>query len=426
MGHVIASTASSLDSICLGRGGNGSGASRGDGQPLVGAIVQSTTFCRSGVGSNPEHQYSRVSNPTVTELETVLGNLERALPAACFATGLAAETALFLAVLKQGDHVVCGASVYGGTTRLLQQLLSGLGVETTFVDATNASEIEAAVQANTKLIFVETPANPTLGITDIEACAKIAKTAGVLLAVDNTFLTPVLQQPLDLGADISVYSTTKFIDGHSIALGGAIVSRDAELLERVRWIRKCTGAIQSPLSAWLTTNGVKTLPLRVRAQSKRAETVARWLSEQPEIRSVFHPSQATGDAKAIADRQHVGGHGAVVSFEIEGGYAAGCRFVEHLQLCTLVEHVGSVETLITHPASMTHADVPRDQREAVGVSDSLLRLSVGLEDVDEIIGDLRRGLDAVVDAAGTDEGCGCTSNEASLCTETRHCEVASV
>lgn len=384
MGH----NAPSFDSICLARAG------RGDGQPLVAPIAQSTTFCRSGVGSNPEHQYSRVSNPTVSELEAVLGNLERALPAACFATGLAAETALFLAVLRQGDHVVCGASVYGGTTRLLRQLLSELGIDTTFVDATDAGEIELAVQPNTRLILVETPANPTLGITDIGACARIAKDAGVLLAVDNTFLTPVLQQPLDLGADISVYSTTKFIDGHSVALGGALVTRDAKLLERVRWIRKCTGAIQSPLSAWLTSNGVKTLPLRVRAQSASAETIAAWLAAQPEIKSVFHPSLAQGRAKQIADRQHLGGHGAVVSFEIEGGFDAGCRFVESLRLCTLVEHVGSVETLITHPASMTHADVPRDQREAVGVTDGLLRLSVGLEGVDEIIADLRLGLDA--------------------------------
>jgi len=386
MGH----TTPSFDSICLTRAG------RGDGTPLVAPIAQSTTFCRSGVGSNPEHQYSRVSNPTVSELETVLGNLENALPAACFATGLAAETALFLAVLRQGDHVVCGASVYGGTTRLLRQLLNEFGVEASFVDATDAGEIELAIRPNTRLIFVETPANPTLGLTDIEACARVAKDAGVLLAVDNTFLTPVLQQPLDLGADISVYSTTKFIDGHSVALGGALVTRDAKLLERVRWIRKCTGAIQSPLSAWLTTNGVKTLPLRVRTQSGAAETVAAWLAAQPEIKSVFHPSLAQGKAKEIADRQHLGGHGAVVSFEIEGGFDAGCRFVESLKLCTLVEHVGSVETLITHPASMTHADVPREQREAVGVTDGLLRLSVGLERVDEIIADLRQGLDASI------------------------------
>lgn len=394
----------SPESVCLNRG-----RIVPDGEALVGSIAQSTTFCRSGVGSNPQHQYSRVSNPTVLALETTLGRLENAPAAVCFGTGLAAETALFLALLKAGDHVICGRSVYGGTTRIFQQLLGDLGIETTFVDSTSTDALRAAIRPHTRLIFIETPANPTLGITDITACAAIARESGVLLAVDNTFLTPILQQPLDLGADISVYSTTKFIDGHSIALGGSIVSRDEKLLDRVRFIRKCTGAIQSPFNAWLTSNGVKTLPLRIRAQSGSAETIAKWLSERAEIESVYHPSLLDGEARAIADRQHLvgngGGHGAVVSFEIRGGYDAGCAFVQNLKLCTLVEHVGSVETLITHPASMTHADVPRDQRLEVGISDGLLRLSVGLEEVNELIADLRVGLEAATPGVGADAGC---------------------
>lgn len=384
-GHAL-----SAESICLSHT-----QVVGDGDPLVSGISQSTTFCRSNVGSNPEHQYSRVSNPTVSVLEKVLGELENAPAAVTFATGLAAETALFLSVLKHGDHVICGRCVYGGTTRLLQQLLSDLGIETSFVDATIPEQVQDALQENTRLIFVETPANPTLSLTDIRECAAIAKDAGVLLAVDNTFLTPVLQRPLDFGADISVYSTTKFIDGHSVALGGALVAKDPALLDRFRFIRKCTGAIQSPFNAWLTTNGIKTLPLRVRTQSASAERISAWLNDQPEVARVFHPSLSLGEAKQIAQRQHKGGHGAVVSFEIIGGLDAGRTFVEQLKLCTLVEHVGSVETLITHPASMTHADVPRDQRESVGVSDGLLRLSVGLEDVDELIADLRQALDVV-------------------------------
>jgi cystathionine beta-lyase/cystathionine gamma-synthase len=404
MGHSHKNTVSttlSADSICLSRGRDFD-----DGQPLVSPLVQSTTFCRSGVGSDPEHQYSRVSNPTVANLEQILGDLEDALPAATFATGLAAETALFLAVLKHGDHVICGQSVYGGTIRLFQQLLSDLGVETTFVDSSKPDDIRNAVRQSTKLIFVETPANPTLGITDIVACSEIAKKTGVLLAVDNTFLTPVLQRPLDFGADISVYSTTKFIDGHSVALGGALVVRDEELLERIRFIRKCTGAIQSPFNAWLTINGLKTLPLRVRAQSKSAETIAAWLAKQSEIESVYHPSLIDGETKIIVDRQHISGQGAVVSFVLKGGYDVGCAFVDHLKLCTLVEHVGSVETLITHPASMTHADVSREQRLEAGISDGLLRLSVGLEDLDELIADLRNGLDQLA------------SVSASCCTQT--------
>lgn len=375
------------ESICLNRLGPFS-----DGDPLVPSIAQSTTFQRSGVGSDPEHQYSRVSNPSVALLESTLGRLEDAPAGVCFGTGLAAETALFLSLLRSGDHVVCGRGVYGGTTRLFQQLLSPYGIECTFVDSTDTDEVRKAVQPNTELIFLETPANPTLDLTDIRACSEIAKKAGVKLAVDNTFLTPVLQRPLDHGADVSVYSTTKFIDGHSVALGGALVTKDQGLLDRIRFIRKCTGAIQSPFNAWLTLNGLKTLPLRMRAQSKAAAAISAWLSEHDDIERVYHPSLAAGDTASIAQSQHLGDHGAVVSFEIKGGYDAACRFVQSLRRCTLVEHVGSVETLITHPASMTHADVPREQRIDVGISDGLLRLSVGLEPVEELIGDLRQAL----------------------------------
>lgn len=377
----------SADSICLNRGN-----ASVDGSPLVPPIAQSTTFQRTGVGSDPQHQYSRVSNPSVTTLEQTLGALEDAPPAVCFGTGLAAETALFLSILRAGDHVVCGRGVYGGTTRLLQQLLSDLDISTTFVDSTNLEEIRSSIRPNTELLFIETPANPTLALTDIQACARIASDHGVILAVDNTFLTPILQRPLDHGADISVYSTTKFIDGHSVALGGSLVSKHTELLERVRFIRKCTGAIQSPFNGWLTTNGVKTLPLRIRAQSASAEHIAQRLSELSGISRVFHPSLAEGNDAAIANRQHLNGHGAVVSFEIEGGYEAACTFVESLRLCTLVEHVGSVETLITHPASMTHADVPPAQRESAGITDGLLRLSVGLEPTHELLSDIEHAL----------------------------------
>lgn len=381
---------SSLESRCLRHG-----SVLQDGQPLVEGIAQSTTFARSGVGSDPAHQYSRVSNPSVAVLEQTLGSLENAPPAVCFGTGLGAETALFLALLRAGDHVICGWSVYGGTTRLLQQLLSELGIESSFVDSSNTDAVQFALRPSTRLIFVETPANPTLGITDIGAIARIARTAGVLLAVDNTFLTPVLQQPLDLGADISIYSTTKFIDGHSVALGGSIVSRNERVLDRVRFIRKCTGGIQSPFNAWLTSNGLKTLPLRIKAKSSSAEQIASWLSGHDAIESVAYPTLLSGEQRRIADRQHLSGHGAVVTFSVKGGYDAGCAFVERLRLCTLVEHVGSVETLITHPASMTHADVPRDERLQTGIEDGTLRLSVGLEPAGEIIADIEQALLAI-------------------------------
>jgi cystathionine beta-lyase/cystathionine gamma-synthase len=370
------------------------GIGEGDSQPLVSPIAQSTTYCRDGIDSTATHQYSRVSNPNVAALEVTLGQLERAPQAACFANGLAAETVLLLSVLNAGDHWVCGQSVYGGTTRLGQQLLPGLGIETSFVDATDLDQVKAAIRPNTKLVFIETPANPTLETTDIGAIANVAKTAGALLAVDNTFLTAVLQQPLEHGADVSVYSTTKFIEGHSVALGGALVCREPALLDRFRFIRKCTGTIQSPFNAWLTLQGIKTLPLRIRRQSETAETIANLLAGHSEVARVCYPTLLSGSQREIADRQHDGAHGAVVSLELKAGATAARAFVDALRLCRLVEHVGSVETLVTHPASMTHGDVPRAERIATGISDGLLRLSIGLEDVDAIHADLLRGLDA--------------------------------
>lgn len=371
-----------VDALCAH-----AGLGQGDGHPLVAPLVQSTTYCRDGIESTAPHAYSRVSNPTVAALEETLGRLENAPPAVCFGSGLAAETALFLAVLKAGDHAVCAKACYGGTTRLFEQILEPLGVDCTFVDATDPANVAAAVRPDTRLIFIETPANPTLELTDIRAIARIAKRANALLAVDNTFLTPVLQQPLDLGADITVSSTTKFIEGHSAALGGAIVTRDESLLQRVRFIRKCTGGIIAPLNAWLTIQGLKTLPLRIRRQSETALQVARWLADHPEVAAVNYPGLHTHPQPDLAAAQHLGHHGAVVSFDFAGGDAAARRFVTALTHCRLVEHVGSVETLITHPASMTHADLTPEQRQAAGISDGLVRLSVGIEDFRTIVAD---------------------------------------
>lgn len=403
---------------------------RTDRGPLVGGIVQSTTFVQRRVGDDQGPCYSRVSNPTVDEVEEVLGALEDAPPSVCFGTGLAAETALFLALLRAGDHAVVGDAIYGGTVRLFRQVLSELGIASTFVDSSDAAAVARAITTRTKLVFIETPANPTLKLTDIKAVAAVCKRAGVPLAVDNTFLTPVLQKPLDLGADISVYSTTKHIEGHSTALGGAITSRDEKLLERVRWIRKCTGGIIAPFNAWLTTRGLKTLPLRLREQSRNAQRVAEWLAEHPSVERVHYPGLVGFPQADLARRQHVSSgaetfHGGVISFELAGGTQAGIDLLNGVKLCSLVEHVGSVETLITHPASMTHADVPPEHRRAVGIADGLVRLSVGLEDPEEIIADLERAIgtatsgrrtgnrqegakgDAIAAAASTNGGVSC-------------------
>ncbi len=373
--------------------------------PLVTPITQSTTFAQRAVGECDGPSYSRVGNPTVDHLEAVLGSLEEAPPSVCFGTGLAAETALFLALLRAGDHAVVGEAIYGGTVRLFRQVLNELGISATFVDASEASQVAAAITTRTKLVFIETPANPTLKLTDIEAISRITKAAGVTLIVDNTFLTPALQRPLDLGADVCVYSTTKHIEGHSTSLGGAVTSRDTTLLDRVRWIRKCTGNIQAPFNAFLTTQGIKTLPLRLREQSRNAQVIAEWLDAHPQIETVYYPGLANFPQRALADRQHIGGfHGGVISFEIKGGTPAGIALLNSAKLCRLVEHVGSVETLLTHPASMTHADVPREQRLRVGLTDGLIRLSVGLEDTADVIADLEQAIAVASQATTTAAG----------------------
>lgn len=376
--------------------------------PLVGALAQTTTFHQSHVGQGGTvggHSYSRVSNPSVDEAEVLLGAIEDSPPAVCFGTGLGAEAALFLAVLRAGDHAVVGDAIYGGTTRLFRQVLGELGITSTFVDTSDPRNVERAITARTRLVFIETPANPTLALTDIASVASVARRAGVLLAVDNTFLTAVLQRPLELGADISVYSTTKLIEGHSTACGGAIVSRDAGLLDRVRWIRKCTGGIQAPFNAWLTTRGLKTLPLRIREQSRNSRVIAGWLAACPRVSGVNYPGLAGFPQAELAARQHLEDlHGAVISFEVVGGAAAGKRVLEGARLCALVEHVGSVETLLTHPVTMTHADVPPEQRRAAGITDGLIRLSVGLEEPEEIIADLAQAIEAAHEGVAGEAG----------------------
>lgn len=365
--------------------------------PSTGAILtpitQSTTYVQQAVGVHHGHTYSRASNPTVSALEACLGALEDAPPSVCFSSGLAAETALFLALLRAGDHVVVSDVVYGGTVRVLRELFAGLGVESTFVDAGEPANVRRALRAATRLVFLESPGNPTLKLTDIAAVAAIAREADVPLAVDNTFLTPVLQRPLDLGATISLYSTTKYIEGHNATIGGAITTRDASLLERLRFVRKSVGSIQSPFEAWLTLQGLKTLPLRIRRHSDSALQIAEWLSSHPAVTRVLYPGLRSHPQHDLATRQHAENrHSGIVSFEVRGGVESGISVMNSVKLCSLAENLGAAETLITHPASMTHADVPREQRESIGLTDGLIRLSVGLESPADIIADLEQAL----------------------------------
>ena len=364
--------------------------------PATGAILtpihQTTTYVQEAVGQDKGYTYSRSANPTVAALESALAALEEAPAAASFVTGMAAVTALALSYLGKGDHVICGEAVYGGTVRLFRQVLEGFGVEADFVDAADLEAVRAALRPQTKLCIVETPANPTLAHCDIEALAAFCDEKSILLAVDNTFLTPVLQRPLDLGAHFSIYSTTKFIEGHNTTVGGAIVARDESLLEPLRFVQNATGIAQSPFPAWLTLRGLKTLPLRMKAHSEAALRVARFLEGRKEVAQVLHPDLESFPQRELAARQQVAG-GGVLAFELEGGVEAGKKLMASLELCSLAESLGAVETLITHPASMTHGDVPPEQRRAAGITDGLVRLSVGLERPEDIIADLERGLE---------------------------------
>ena len=376
--------------------------------PCTGAILtpifQSTTYVQQAVGVHKGHTYSRASNPTVSVLEACLGELEDAPPSVCFSSGLAAETALFLAFLRAGDHVVASEACYGGTVRLLREILSGFGVSASFVDTKAPAAVAAAITPRTRLVFVETPANPTLALTDIAAVAAVTRGAGIPLAVDNTFLTPVLQRPLDLGADVSVYSTTKHIEGHNSTLGGALTARDPALALRLRFIRKSVGSIQSPFESWLTLRGIKTLPLRLRQHSAHAQAVAEWLVSHPRVTRVLYPGLPSFPQHELAVRQQRR-HGGILAFEVEGGLAAGTALMNAVRLCALAENLGAVETLVTHPASMTHGDVPREQRERAGVTDGLVRLSVGLEEPADIIADLAQAIDAATAVAPKEDPC---------------------
>jgi cystathionine beta-lyase/cystathionine gamma-synthase len=360
---------------------------------LLTPIYQSTTYVMEAVGSHKGFTYSRTANPTVSALERRLAALEGAEHASCYGTGLGATAALALALLKAGDRALLSDVVYGGTVRLFQQVLSKFGVESEFVDAADLAAWETALGRPARLVFIETPANPTLKLTDIEAVARLAHAAGAVVVVDNTLQTPVLQRPLELGADIVLHSTTKFIEGHNATLGGALITRDADLHEKVSFLRNAIGAIQSPMNAWLTLQGVKTLPLRMERHSDNALKIARFLEGHPKVTTIHYPGLESFPQHALARRQQRSG-GALMAFEVEGGTEAGIRVMNSVRLCSLAENLGAAETLVTHPASMTHLAVPVEQRLATGITDGLIRISVGLENPDDLIADLRQALEA--------------------------------
>lgn len=366
-------------------------------------IFQSAAFVHDEVGVDKGFSYSRVSNPTVDALERALGALEGTPPTVCFRTGMAAISTLFLALLKTGDHVVISDVVYGGTVRLFAEVLNGLGVAHSSVDTSRPEAVETAVTAATRIILIETPGNPTMKLTDIAAIAAIARRHGILLAVDNTFLTPVLQRPFELGADISVLSTTKYIEGHNSATGGSLATCDEALLERLRLIRKTLGTIQAPLDAWLTLRGLRTLPFRMKLHSENALTVARWLEKHPAVSRVYYPGLESGLQKELAERQQRG-TGGMLSFELKAGAATAIAMMNKVELCSRAESMGALETLITHPVTATHGDIPAETRQSWGITDGLVRLSVGLEAPEDIIADLDQAISAALGSAAKGGG----------------------
>ena len=366
--------------------------------PTTGSILtpiyQSTTFVQPSVDEylSKGFSYSRSGNPTVRALEAKLTDLEGGADCATFGTGMSAVHATMLAFLDAGKHAIISDVAYGGTYRLCTKVLSRFGIEFTFADTSNPDDVAAAVKDNTALILTETPANPTMKCSDIAAISAIAQENGLVHAVDNTFLTPYYQRPLELGADLSVHSTTKYMDGHNATVGGAVISRTPEQAEKVRFIQNSTGSIMSPQVAWLTMQGCKTLSVRMDQQSANAMAIAEFLEAHPKVEQVRYPGLASHPQHELSGRQ-ASGYGAMLWFEVKGGLSAGKKLMDNIELWTLAENLGSVESLITHPVTMTHADVDEAERKRVGIIDGLVRLSVGLEDAEDLIAALAKALE---------------------------------
>ncbi|MBI3447476.1 MAG: PLP-dependent transferase [Acidobacteria bacterium] len=364
--------------------------------PTTGAvsvpIYQTSTYEVEALGETKGWNYARTINPTRSALENNLAILEKGKRALAFASGMAAINAVF-SMLKAGDHVVVSQNVYGGTFRLVDGILKHFGVEFSFIDTTDLANVSAAMKPNTTMVFIETPHNPVMTLTDIAGCAALCRKRGARLVVDNTFMSPYWQNPIPLGADLVVHSTTKYLNGHSDSVGGAVIAAREEDGERLHFIQKSAGAILSPFDSWLVLRGVKTLAVRMERHEVNTRKIAAFLAGRPEIRAVNYPGLASHPQHALA-KQQARGFGGMISFDL-GGYAEAKSFLDALRLCALAESLGGVETLISHSASMTHASVPVDERRRIGVTDGLVRISVGIEDAEDLIEDLSRGLAAI-------------------------------
>ena len=361
--------------------------------PTTGAVIvpiyQTSTYQQEGLGRHKGYEYARTQNPTRAAVEKNLAALEGAEFGFGFASGMSAIDAC-LRLVKAGDHVIVSDNTYGGTFRLFNRVLTNYGIEFSYVDTSDAQNVEAAITPNTKLIFLETPTNPLMSVTDLAAVAKIAQAREILTVCDNTFLSPALQRPLDFGIDLVLHSTTKYLNGHSDSVGGVVVTNNREVADQLAFLQNGVGAILSPFDSWLILRGTKTLALRMRQHDENGRVVAAFLAEHPRVQKVYYPGLPSHPQHELAKRQQKG-FGAMIAFET-GSLENAKKVLESVKLCLLAESLGGVESLISHPATMTHASVPLEKREKLGITDGLVRISVGVEDVEDIVADLDQAL----------------------------------
>ena len=360
--------------------------------PTTGAVTvpiyQTSTYVQESIGRHKGFEYARTQNPTRMALEKNVAVLERGVAAYAFASGMAATTAITQLLLKQGDHGICSDNVYGGTFRLFDKIVRHYGIEFTYVNTSNLSDVTPAIRPNTRMVFIETPTNPIMSITDIRGVSAIAHQSGCRVVVDNTFMTPYFQLPLELGADIVIHSTTKYLNGHSDSVGGVVVLNRQDDGEQLQFIQNAAGAILSPFDSWLVMRGIKTLPIRMEAHNSNGMAVANFLANKKEVEKIYYPGLPNHPGHELAKKQ-MSGFGGMIAIDV-GSLDRARRFLERVRLCSLGESLGGVETLISHPATMTHASVPAEERQRLGITDGLVRLSVGIEDVEDLIADLEK------------------------------------
>nr|MDO8081138.1 cystathionine gamma-synthase [Candidatus Freyarchaeota archaeon] len=363
----------------------------GSGDVVI-PIHMSSTFARREVDKpTGGYEYSRTGNPTRHALEKRLAVLENAKYGLAFASGLAAEATLAMSLLKNGDHVVAFDDLYGGTRRLFNQVISNFGLEFTYVDARNPINVEKAIQKNTRMFWLETPTNPLMKLCDIKAISEIGRERNILTVVDNTFMSPYFQNPLDLGADVALHSTTKYLGGHSDVVGGAIMLSNEELYRKLKFSQNAIGAVPSPFDCFLVLRGIKTLAIRMERHNFNAQKIAMYLESHPKVKKVNYPGLESHPQHELAKRQ-MSGFGGMLSFEIDGNLTDVKAFLKRVRIFALAESLGGVESLIEHPASMTHASIPQKEREKIGIKDNLIRISVGIEDIEDLTEDLTQAL----------------------------------